>query len=105
VGRSLSNWLWLRRLTLALNREYLYRFSSVSDHESARIARILSPPLICDVGLTEFAQTMPDKYNVPGDPVQAYRSFYIGEKSHLAKWTRRMIPKWFSEAIRVQQSG
>ncbi|MCX5836164.1 MAG: hypothetical protein NTX62_04190 [Deltaproteobacteria bacterium] len=105
VGRSLSNWLWLRRLTLALNREYLYRFGSVSDHESARVTKSLSPPLICDVGLTEFAQAMPDKYKVPGDPVQAYRRFYIGEKSRFAKWTRRMTPKWFSEEIMARQSG
>jgi hypothetical protein len=104
VSRSLSNWLWLRRLILALNREYLYRFGSVSDHASARVAKSLSPPLIPDFGLTEFAQAMPDKYKVPGDPVQAYRRYYIGEKSRFAKWTRRTTPKWFLEEYDIRQN-
>ena len=95
AARSRSNWLWLQRLALALNDEYRYRYRAASDHESARVVRGLSPPDIADHGLTEFAQAMPDRYRVPGDPVEAYRRFYIGEKSRFAKWTRRKPPKWF----------
>lgn len=97
AARSRSNWLWLRRLALALNEEYRYRFRAVSDHNSARVVRGLSLPGIADHGLTEFAQAMPERYRVPGDPVAAYRRFYIGEKSRFAKWTRRSPPKWFLE--------
>lgn len=95
--QSLSNWLWLQRLALALNEEYRYRYCVSRDHRSADVARELSPPQINDLGLTEFAQTMPDKYKVPGNAVAAYRRFYVGEKSHFAKWTRRKPPKWFVE--------
>jgi hypothetical protein len=97
VGQSLSNWLWLQRLALALNDEYRYRYRVSRDHTSAGIVRNLSPPQIDDPGLTEFAQAMPDKYKVPGNAVEAYRRFYVGEKSHFAKWTRRRSPKWFIE--------
>jgi hypothetical protein len=95
AGRSLSNWKWLRRLTLQLNREFLYRYRGDMDHRSAYVARALTPPPIPDTGLTEFEQAMPEKYRVPGDAVQAYRNFYIGDKARFAKWTRRRPPKWF----------
>jgi hypothetical protein len=95
AGRSLSNWLWLRRLALALNGEYRYRFGALKDHRSAVVARNLRPPTIADLSLTEFAQAMPERYKVEGNAVAAYRRFYIGEKSRFAKWTRRRPPKWF----------
>ena len=95
AGNSLSNWLWLRELTLALNEEYKYRYAKEADHRSAIVVRDLPLPPIEDIGLTEFAQAMPDNYKVPGDPVQAYRAFYIGEKANFAKWTRRKPPAWF----------
>jgi hypothetical protein len=104
AGRSLSNWKWLRRLALALNREYRYRFGKGEDHHSAVVARGLKPPPIPDRGLTEFAQAMPEEYRVRGDAVSAYRRFYAGEKSHLARWTRRRRPRWFGE-IRRQAAG
>jgi hypothetical protein len=100
AGRSLANWLWLRRLALALNDEYLYRFPASDDHRSARIVRDLEPPSIVDVGITEFAQAMPEEYRVEGDAVRAYRRFYIGDKSRFAKWTKRRPPRWYREGIR-----
>ena len=94
-GESLSNWKWLRRLALALNNEYRYRFRKTVDHESAVVARGLPQPPLQNAGLTEFVQAMPDEYKIPGDPVAAYRRLYIEEKSHFATWTRRRVPKWF----------
>ncbi|MFO7985351.1 MAG: pyrimidine dimer DNA glycosylase/endonuclease V [Desulfatiglandaceae bacterium] len=95
AGKSRSNWLWLQRLVLALNHEYRYRYRVSRDHKSSGVVRDLSPPPIDDSGLTEFAQVMPDKYKVPGNAVAAYRRFYVGEKYHFAKWTRRRPPEWF----------
>ncbi|MBN1906844.1 MAG: hypothetical protein JW927_17315 [Deltaproteobacteria bacterium] len=43
-------------------------------------------------GLSEFAQAMPDTYKVEGNPVLAYRKFYIEEKMHFARWTKRDEP-------------
>lgn len=103
AGRSLSNWLWLRRLALALNREFRYRFQKEVDHASARIAAGLPRPAIEEAGLTQFAQALPEIYRVPGDAVKAYRAFYIAEKSRFAKWTRRPPPAWYVRGLEARR--
>lgn len=99
AGRSLANWKWLKELTLLLNDEFIYRYRGNRDHRSAIIARDLPSPDLPDKGLTEFVQVMPERYRVHGNPVQAYRNFYIGEKSVFARWTRRRAPGWYREAV------
>jgi hypothetical protein len=99
AGESLANWRWLRELALQLNVEYRYRYEREKDHSSAVVAQGLPLPPIPDAGLTPFAQAMPDIYKVPGDAVQAYRQFYVGEKASFATWTRRPAPDWFARAI------
>jgi hypothetical protein len=103
TGVSLGNWLWLRALALQLNAEYRYRFDRTRDHRSAVVARELTLPPLPDLGRTEFAQTMPDKYKIPGDPVTAYRRFYVSEKTSFAVWTKRPVPEWFLSMSRTCQ--
>ena len=98
---SFDNFTWLRNLALALNREYRYRFERPSDHKSISVLAELDRYTYDRRGLTEFVQAMPEKYKVPGNPVRAYRRFYIGEKMTFAKWTRRGIPGW----IRASREG
>ena len=90
---SLANWHWLRDLTLALNEEYKFRYKPV-DHKSAVVVSNLPEPNIDNVGLTPFAQAMPDVYRNE-DPVKAYRDYYMGDKQHLAQWTKREVPNWY----------
>ncbi|MBD3278839.1 MAG: hypothetical protein GF388_11115 [Candidatus Aegiribacteria sp.] len=97
TGRSLSNWLWLRNLALALNDEFMYRYEKELEHASATVVRGLPHPPLEDRGLTVFAQAMPEQYRIPGDAVAAYRRFYVAEKAHFAVWTRREVPEWFEE--------
>lgn len=99
AGESLANWKWLKKLTLKLNDEYKYRYRHKVDHKSAAAAKSLPLPPIPDIGLTEFAQAVPEIYRVPGDAVRAYRKFYLAEKASFATWTRRSIPEWFKEGI------
>ena len=99
AGASLANWLWLQRLALALNDEYRYRYRKDVDHKSATVVRNLALPGLAEIGLTEFAQAVPEQYRVPGDAVLAYRRFYIAEKAHFARWTRRRSPRWFREGL------
>jgi hypothetical protein len=99
AGDSLSNWKWLKALALCLNEEFKYRFEKSNDHQSALVIEGLLAPPIEDKGLMEFAQAMPDKYKVPGDAVQAYRKFYIGEKARFVTWTKRRVPAWFKAGI------
>jgi hypothetical protein len=99
AGESLSNWRWLRQLALQLNQEYRFRFERERDHRSAIVVSELPEPPIPDLGLTEFAQAMPDPYKVPGDAVAAYRRFYLAEKAAAARWTRRPVPGWFANGL------
>ena len=56
----------------------------------------LEEPNIPDIGLTEFAQAMPDEFKDP-DPVTAYRKYYAGAKYRFATWKMRDIPQWYIE--------
>ena len=46
-----------------------------------------------DIGLTEFAQAMPEEYKSE-DAVKAYQTYYFNDKKHFAKWTKRNIPSF-----------
>jgi hypothetical protein len=94
VEESYDNFTWLRELALALNNEYRYRYDKDCDHKSIAVLDDIARHKYASVGLTEFAQAMPDQYKVPGDAVQAYRQFYIGEKLGFARWTMRQTPEW-----------
>lgn len=94
VEKSYGNFLWLKALAEALNKEYRYRFGKDTDHKSISVLKDISQFSYLNNGLTEFVQAMPDKYKIPGNAVKAYRSYYIGEKMRFAKWTKREIPQW-----------
>ena len=98
--KSYDNFNWLLKLALALNDEYKYRYKKTSNHSSIDVLYEIRQTKFESIGLTEFAQAMPDKYKVPGDAVSAYRNFYIGEKMKFAKWTRRKPPQWMKEALK-----
>ncbi len=95
VEESYDNFLWLHDLTLALNREYQYRYEKSQDHKSVAVLSAIRDFHYPRSGLTPFAQAMPDEYKVEGDPVLAYRQFYKGDKSRFAKWTKRETPCWY----------
>lgn len=99
AGASYDNFLWLKRLAAALNREFRYRFQKEVDHKSMEALRKLKGKSFEKNGLTPFAQAMPEQYRVPGDPVAAYRAYYIGEKLAFARWTRRRTPAWVRAAV------
>lgn len=94
---SQANFKYMVDMAECLNVEKQYRFGS-GDHASIFIVRyawsIHWKIPFPEVGLTKMPQCMPDEYKCE-DHVIAYRNYYIGEKSHLAKWTGRSIPKWF----------
>jgi len=100
AGESYDNLQWLIRLARALNREYQYRYRKPEPHASIHVLDQVKTMKFEPLGLTEFAQAMPEHYKVPGDPVRAYRGFYIGEKLRFAKWTRRKRPAWIAEFLR-----
>ena len=50
-----------------------------------------------DIGLTPFAQAMPD-YCRNDNAVIAYRQYYMREKKHIAKWKSKK-PAWFTVVV------
>jgi len=99
VEESLENFRWLAQLAHALNREFCWRFDRNKDHASIAVLKEIENSTFDNTGLTEFPQAMPDKYKVPGDPVAAYRAFYMGDKSGFATWKKRKIPMWYAKEI------
>jgi hypothetical protein len=97
LEESYDNFLWLTRLAYALNNEYRYRYKRPGDHASIKVVKTVERFEYPARGLTPFAQAMPEQYKRPGDPVGAYRAFYIGEKLGFATWTRRERPSWISQ--------
>jgi hypothetical protein len=97
---SLSNWIWLKRLTIALHKEWQFRFNHPSDHHHKAYDMMLTlpNPNIKDIGLTPFALAIPEKFKKP-DPVESYRHFYAVDKRHLHKWTGRSNPNWINQYL------
>ncbi len=71
--------------------------AAYKNHPCAIWTRQSLAPNIEDIGVTQFAQAMPNCYK-SYDPVQAYRNYYIGEKNHLFSWTKREVPYWINES-------
>jgi len=94
VEESYENFTWLKNLAIELNTEYRLRFKKDSDHKSMSVLNEISNFEYKALGLTEFAQAMPDEYKITGDAVKAYRQFYVGEKMKFARWTNRNVPEW-----------
>jgi len=44
---------------------------------------------------TALPQCMPEQYRIEGDPVAAYRNYYIGGKAKIATWKHTAKPSWF----------
>lgn len=96
AGESLANWRWLRDQALHLYTEYQHRYGD-KVHKAGEVIKGLAEPDIPDIGLTPFAQAMPDIYK-DHDAVVAYRNYYRGEKAGFATWRNRRTPRWFQGA-------
>src|SRR5262245_37614842 len=79
---SLANYRWLVKHAMALAQEFHYRFGKT--HASAEVAAWCQAhePALPDLGLTPFAQAMPESHRGP-NPIAAYRSYYATEKRML----------------------
>lgn len=101
VEKSYDNFEWLAQLAVALNDEYRFRFDKSQDHKSISALRRIEKIKYQRNGITPFAQAMPDQYKVQNRAVKAYRQFYLGEKMHFARWTKRDLPDWVKASSEV----
>ena len=94
---------WLVQPAYALNDEFCYRYDRSRDHASINVLREIEYMKLPGRGLTPFAQAMPEQYRVPGDPVSAYRAFYLGDKAEFATWKKREAPMWFAKGLKMMK--
>jgi hypothetical protein len=100
AAKSKENYSWLVALGMALAEEYTKRFGK-SHLSGRRLLEIIDPPAsMPSIGLTPFAQAMPEQYKKDGDAVAAYRAYYLGEKTRFAKWAKGSDTPawWFADA-------
>lgn len=94
VRSSVDNWLWTIEHGLELCYEYTRRYGK--RHKSQDVIQWCfdNPPELPSIGLTPFAQAMPDEYR-QSDAVEAYRAYYRGAKAEIATWKYSEKPYWF----------
>lgn len=97
-----ANYKWLANHGIGLCLEYTARYNKVHSMEYMFNDTLSVPPTNINWNgkLTPFAQAMPEKYK-QSDAIQAYRTYYIYEKSRFAKWNKSTpAPDWYTEGIK-----
>lgn len=98
ASKSKKNYQWLVALGLALYDEYKFRYGSDRIHKAGEtIKNHLQevPKTIKKDNFTKFALAMPKDYHCNHGTVSSYRKYYLNDKRHLAKWTKRETPFWW----------
>lgn len=98
LRQSNENYNWLFSLYESLLQEYQYRYGRVHKCSNLYYSLKYPPNKITYRYMTDFAQAMPDEYKNE-DAVEAYREFYIKDKSKKMKmtWKKRNVPEWYKE--------
>ena len=96
VRESKDNFLWLIDLTHELQKEWRFRFNhpNTKKHKSWEMITTLPLPKLPSIGITPFAQAMPEQYKHKS-AIVAYREYYKNDKPHLANWGKRGEPYWW----------
>ena len=82
---------------MATLAEFFYRYSKIHGSTKPSLELMRPPKNIKDIGLTELPQCMPEICKVKGNPIQAYKNYYIVEKNSFASWKNRSKPEWYTE--------
>lgn len=90
--QSLDNWLYLKKLSLEICKEYTYRYGKV--HKAELIIRSLQLPNIPTTGKTKLPSCMDKQFIISEDVIQNYRNYYVKGKSNIHSWKGREEPKW-----------
>lgn len=105
VRETRDNYDWALAHTLGLLEEYTQRYGR--RHKSHDVYDWLAqnaPQGLQYSAQTPFAQAMPDQYKDP-DPVKAYRTYYVNDKSDFAKWAHSKTPSWWYPMLQKVQNA
>ena len=96
VRESSDNYEWLIQHAHALCDEYTSRYGK--EHKTREVIEWCDEnrPELPEIGLTAFAQAMPDEYK-SDDVFDSYQKYLINEKQHFAKWEKdpSRKPTWW----------
>jgi hypothetical protein len=97
VRKSRDNFSWLQLHAEALCIDYTKRYGRIHASQSV-IERVGNTAIEFEsLDMTPFVQCMPDAYK-RANAIDAYRAYYIGEKSRFAKWSpRAKAPDWWPD--------
>lgn len=99
IAKCFENWQYTLKVSETLYNEYQYRYNKPDKHTKA--LQIINYLKMCNIDLpkfnkmTSFALAIPEKYK-QDDPIISYRQYYLGEKQHLFKWSKRNKPNWIN---------
>ena len=92
-----SNYMYLWKIYMATLAEYTHRYGKKHGSGRASITLMRTPNNIKQGKLTTLPQAMPDYCKIVGNSIQAYKNYYINEKSYFAKWKSSEIPERFKD--------
>lgn len=103
-AESPENYYWTLRLGLALTNEFYFRWekphkSLMAINQATKLINWYTVQHLNEP--SSFVLAMPEWYKEE-DPVESYRRYYLSEKKHLFTWTKRPIPEWVEEVMRVE---
>ena len=93
AGASRTNFDWLLEHGKAIADEYTFRYGKLHKSQAVIEAAEDHKHWLRPGPATAFPLAMPDQYKT-ADCEQSYRAYYLGEKMHFAKWTKRATPEW-----------
>ena len=95
VRESIENYFQMYKIYMATLAEFTHRYGKVHGASKPSMYLMRAPLNIPLVKGTQIPQAMPDYCKVEGDPITAYRNYYINEKKRFATWKNKEIPEWF----------
>ena len=95
VRESKTNYFKMYQLYMATLAEFTNRYGKIHGASKPSIALMRAPNNIPLTKETEIPQAMPEYCKVKGNPIKAYRKYYINEKKRFATWKNKEIPQWF----------
>lgn len=93
IRENLSNFLWLLHLGYEYCREYTYRYEKIHSCQKHILWMTQNIPDLPRGKMSLPPQAMPEKYKCE-NPIEAYRNYYLGEKLHFVRYTKREKPEW-----------
>lgn len=97
--QSNANYYWLFNLFDSCLKEYTHRYGKQHATSRLHVHLYYEPENIATADFTEPPPAMPEHYRVPGNSIQSYHNYYVGDKREMSKWTNRQMPEWFSTGI------